>query len=317
MRLFSDAIIEESIKENISDEITEILESAFETQSIINSYMIESSNIVNESAFIDAINIVAQKIVKFIKYLYEKFISLFMKKTDYIEYILNKYSGFIKNLTDEDLKNIVYEYKEFNFPKNVPSYGYFNIIQKSITNLSKLKITTADIENFKYIYTEQLDLIRGKIIGVSEKVPQYEFASRIKSIFRGSDEVFVKELTKRDLNRMIDDFIKYKDVKKMIEADRDNILREYDKYVKIALNVINVKFDVDSLGASLKSDKGEKVVVDIATANRHKEYQALIVSFISQIMESYSVVFKEKLDALKDKYNMETEILKKIISLVV
>src|SRR5690606_14827117 len=107
MRLFSDAIIEESIKENISDEITEILESAFETQSIINSYMIESSNIVNESAFIDAINIVAQKIVKFIKYLYEKFISLFMKKTDYIEYILNKYSGFIKSLTDEDLKNIV------------------------------------------------------------------------------------------------------------------------------------------------------------------------------------------------------------------
>lgn len=316
MRIFSN-VDSEIINENISEEITGIFETMHDINSTINSYMIESSSIINESTFVETMRTVFQAISKFIQTLYNKFISVFMKQSEYVEYVINKYSDSIKNITDNDLKDIVYEYKEFTFPGDIPVFGYFNSVEKLISNLSRLKITYADIEDFKYIYTEQLSIIRGKIINSNSKISEHDFASQVRSLFRVSDEVFIKPLTKKDLNKMIDDIKGYKQVKKMIETDKDKILKEYEKYYKMASNIINVKYSDDAEGASLYNKDGKDIVTDIITANMYKEYQSLVITFITQIMESYSTVYKEKLSALKDKYDMEISVLKQIIRMVV
>jgi hypothetical protein len=318
MKIFSKESHDTLIIENISEEFTKILESSFDTISTINSYMIESSTIINESGFSDTVKLLFDSVIRFIKKIYHQFIGIFMKQSEYVNYMLDRYSESIKNLTDQDLKDIKYEYKEFNFPKNIPVFGHFKSVQKLIDGLSGLKIGIMDLNYFKYSYGESLDLLRGEVLGIKNtKISEQDFVGRLKKIFRGSDEIFVKKLTKEGLDNMIKGIMDYKDVKKMIETDKDNILKEYERYSKIVSEVINIKYSTDSFGAILSTSSGKQISTDILTVNIYKDYQSLTASFLAQILEIYSIVYREKLSALKDKYDMEIELLKKIIRLVV
>jgi len=316
MSIFSSINQDEVILESIFQEISDLMESGMNTDSIINSYMLESNTVVLESSIVDSVKTVIAKLVQFIVNLYEKFISLFMTQTDYIKYILDKHKDRINNLTDEDLKTIAYEYRQFNIPKNIPVFGYFGNVQKYIDKLSSFVISFQDIEDFKYMFSEELALIRGKIIGKNEKITDYNFIGQVRGIFRGSNEVYIKHMTKSDLDKIVDGIWSYKDAKTMVETSKESLVKEYSNYAKVINNLMQVKYNDDALSGVITNKDGEKKSVDIVTVNKHKTYQSLVVSFISHIAESYSIVFKEKLQAVKDKYDMEMSILSQVLHLV-
>lgn len=316
MSIFSKINSDELLKENISEQITDLLESISNTESIINSYMIESSIIINESVMIRNIQSIIKKLIDFVKELYEKFMSLFMTQADYINYILDKNSMKFHELSDEKLKTIVYEYKEFKVDINVPIFGYFNNVQKYVDKLSSFDIEHTDIEKFKETFSTELSIIRAKIIGKNKEIPEHDFITQTRSIFRGSNEVFMKHMTKRDLENIIEGIHSYKNTKTNIEQSKANLVKEYNKYVGFISTLMNINYNDDALGATITGKDGTTKSVDIVLVNRHKTYQSLVVSFISQIAEAYSIVFKEKLLAIKDKYEMEMSILSQLIKLV-
>lgn len=301
---------------DISEEITTMLESITSTDALINAYMVESSTIINEGAITDSIQAVIAKLISFIRGLYEKFISLFLTQSDYIKYILDKHSARLHELTDAELKTIVYQYTQFNISKDLPIFGYIDNVQKYIDKLSSFKISFSDIEDFKDIFSEELSVIRGKILGKNEKIAEYDFIAKTRGIFRPNTEVFMKHMSKADLNSIISGVSSYKNTKSMIESNKDSLTREYNKYFKVISSLMSVKYSDDALGATITNNNGDKETVDLITVNKHKTYQSLIVSFISQIGEVYSIVYREKLLAIKDKYEMEMTILSQVIRLV-
>jgi len=317
MNIFSTIQTETDLVNNISEEITECLGYFYETNSIMNQYMTESSTIVHETFITNIVKEIFQKLIDHIKKLCDKFLAIFMNKTDHINYLINKYSDKLKSLTEQDFKNLYYEYKDFRFPNNIPVTGYLNLIEKNIEKLSSMKIGVSEIEEMKYIITNELATFRGKIIGMDKKIPDYQFAQEVKAIFRGADEKFIKPLTKNEFNKILNGVLQYKEVKKVIEADRDKIVKEYEKYMKTIQNALKVEYSNEELNAIIKNNKGKSGQVEIITANMYKEYQTLLLNFITQIAEMYSVVYKEKLNALKDKYNMEIQILRNAIYKVV
>jgi hypothetical protein len=127
----------------------------------------------------------------------------------------------------------------------------------------------------------------------------------------------MKHMTKSDLDRIIDGITKYKDTKKVVETDRDNLLKEYKRYLDIIVGMMLPVYGDDTSTATIVDEKGKaKRTMDIIEVNKHKTYQNLIASFIAQISEAYSIVFKEKMSAIKAKYEMEMSILGQISKLV-
>lgn len=239
-----------------------------------------------------------------------------------------------------------YSYLNFSkYFKNDEAGTYYNTVP-DITNISfdnvndneatRRKVAT---EKINKAISDDIDAItdnnedfyeyfRGRVLGKTEKLDSKEFSDECFKIFRDDsdstssitiDYNFVHEAYRR--------FDKYKDTTKAIEKLKNDIVKDYEDLEKRLDKMI--KYNKDSHKLDITSDVGRgsyttdnlkridfsnvHQLYDSSTADRMSSLLKVYSARVNQMCQIHTQAFTAKLDACKDCFKQDKQILNKAI----
>lgn len=312
-KLFSHDVTEEnlsSLYEALTTERQELFEAVFDIGNV---------NLLQEGSFSlsKLVDDIFTAIVRAIKSMCDKFVNNVYGTIASVESYINRYRHKIEGLTDNDLKGIMYEYRNYYFPKNIPIEVPLGNVEKYINKINDWHLTHDDVDNLKSNFDTELGMMRAKMIGVNNEVSSDDFQNRVRKIFRGGQDVSFRHLTKDALMQIMYDLDNHRKLKSDIEAIKTRLVDNVMRFVNITrkLNFTYApgpnKNVVITLPNGLTFESENLSVITI-----YKEYRDTINRLLVELANSYTLVYNEYLLAAKDKFYMDYVVLKQILALV-
>ena len=171
------------------------------------------------------------------------------------------------------------------------------------------------------------EAFRGRVLGETKKYDSKEFTDRLFEVFR-DDSDSTSSIT-IDSNFVIDAhrrFDKYKDTIKNIEKTQKDIIKDYedlekqlDKLIKYNKTNMTVDFN-DNFSRSYTSTQigklnnlGDNVIYSSSTVDKMQSWLKIQSSKVNQMCQIHTQAFSAKLEAAKDCFKQDKQILNKAI----
>ena len=248
--------------------------------------------------------------------------------------------------SEDPSKTNNYSYLNFSkYFKNDEAGTYYNTVPDmtniSFDNVNDTEATRrkAATEKINKAISDDIDAItdnnedfyeyfRGRVLGKTEKLDSKEFSDECFKIFRDDsdstssitiDYNFVHEAYRR--------FDKYKDTTKAIEKLKNDIVKDYEDLEKrldkmIKYNKDSHKLDItnDVSRGSYTTDNLKRIdfsnvhqLYDSSTADRMSSLLKVYSARVNQMCQIHTQAFTAKLDACKDCFKQDKQILNKAI----
>ena len=174
------------------------------------------------------------------------------------------------------------------------------------------------------------EAFRGRVLGETKKYDSKEFTDRLFEVFR-DDSDSTSSIT-IDSNFVIDAhrrFDKYKDTIKNIEKTQKDIIKDYedlekqlDKLIKYNKTNMTVDFN-DNFSRSYTSTQIGKldnldnnVIYSSSTVDKMQSWLKIQSSKVNQMCQIHTQAFSAKLEAAKDCFKQDKQILNKAIQMI-
>ena len=174
------------------------------------------------------------------------------------------------------------------------------------------------------------EAFRGRVLGETKKYDSKEFTDRLFEVFRDDSDstssITIDSNFVMDAHRRFD---KYKDTIKNIEKTQKDIIKDYedlekqlDKLIKYNKTNMNVDFN-DNFSRSYTStqiDKlnnlGDNVIYSSSTVDKMQSWLKIQSSKVNQMCQIHTQAFSAKLEAAKDCFKQDKQILNKAIQMI-
>lgn len=177
------------------------------------------------------------------------------------------------------------------------------------------------------------ELFRGRVLGETKKYDSKEFTDRLFEVFRDDSDsassITIDSNFVMDAHRRFD---KYKDTIKNIEKTQKDIIKDYEDLEKhldklIKYNKADIKIDFDNSSSNSKTtaaisrlginsySNGVRIY-DSSTADKMQSWLKIQSSKVSQMCQIHTQAFSAKLEAAKDCFKQDKQILNKAIQQV-
>ena len=321
----------------------------------------DSPEIIHEGFgdFFSKVREVIKKFLAWIKKIFAKFVaklnSLF-KSESYLKKNKNEFSKFT---SEDEFSFEGYNYTNLSVADNVPVIqtikmldlssasslsGFFtqsNVDGTDIFDYTKMKKAHDDWDDKKEDF---FDEFRGKVLNVSNEIPQSDFEEECFMIFRdGAKEKHTMTITSSDVSEAYRNFENYNKLKEAIEKTKRDIDREYEaleKYFEKSYKFSKDSFKFKDYTGRSSSNNTETISGLGITAGTDYQYdtmkhttdnsgtvtagnsvstseaKTLIESFlraraaqVNMMSNIHGIAFTAKLTAAKDAFNQNKEIL--------
>lgn len=291
----------------------------------------DNQYIINEAfeGFFDTVKSIIKKILNFLKKIWNKFVNIIMRLVRSDSY-LKKHLDDLSAFSSED----EFEYKgyHFTFKSNIPSETPLtNLVDKVLEdgkNFSDIKDDHGtDSNHIKSMYEDirdelasgsYYDRIRGAVLGKNDLIEETEYSSELFKIFRDDEDStdkftvdysYITEIRTRYKNYDKD----LKAVKKVRKDVEDIYKKLEDSYDKISKNVkksgANYQVNIPAAQISVNG-------VDKETLNWYDLWGKARAGQIQKISNIHSMAFSAKLDAMKEAFRQDRDVLYKALGKV-
>lgn len=171
------------------------------------------------------------------------------------------------------------------------------------------------------------EAFRGRVLGETKKYDSKEFTDRLFEVFRDDSDstssITIDSNFVMDAHRRFD---KYKDTIKNIEKTQKDIIKDYEDLEKqldklIKYNKTNMKVDFnDNFSRSYTSTQigklnnlGDNVIYSSSTVDKMQSWLKIQSSKVNQMCQIHTQAFSAKLEAAKDCFKQDKQILNKAI----
>lgn len=285
----------------------------------------EADNLVavNEafSEFFQKIKDIIKSFLKYIKSLFERFITTLHRIVNSEKYLLKKEDVLKKFNSDHEFD---YDGYEFTIDPNIPVCDALVEFNSDFIklDLSKLgKDNTANKQTLKDLYKgvkdeidgEKYDKLRGKVIGQPDKaIYQSDFSNELFELFRnGMDSTTIFTVDNAKVMECLRDMKDYKETEKNVKKTKKDLEHEYKQIEKQIDRMIST--ERTSGGFKVKANDavvgGSDVTLDNDSMNQLNLYVKALTNQITEMSTIHSIAFTQKLDALKDRYVQDKRIL--------
>lgn len=278
---------------------------------------------VNEafSDFFQKIKDIIKSFIKYIKSLFERFITTLHRIVNSEKYLLKKEDVLKKFNSDHEFD---YDGYEFTIEPNIPvcdALVEFNseFVKLDLSKLGadnkKNKETLKDLyKNVKdEIDGEKYDKLRGKVIGQPDRaIYQSDFSSELFELFRNNmDSTSIFTVDSAKVMECFRDMKDYKETEKNVKKTKKELENQYKQIEKQIDRMISSERTAG--GFKIKSNdavvSGNDVTIDNDSMNQLNLYVKALTNQITEMSTIHSIAFSQKLDALKDKYVQDKRIL--------
>lgn len=292
-------------------------------------YEADSLVAVNESFsdFFIKVKEIIKKFLKYIKSLFDRFITTLHRIVNSEKYLLKKEDAIKKFNSDHEFD---FDGYIFTIEPNIPicnalvefNSNFVNLDLSELgsnqnTNKEKLKNQYDNLK--KDIEGDKYDKLRGEVIGrPGAMIYQSEFSNELFELFRdGSDSTSIFTVTSTVVTECFRDMKNYKEVEKETKKKKKEIENQYKEIEKQIDRMISTErtsggYEVDLSNIPTAAGKGNsstKVTLNNDAMNQLNLYVKLLTNQISEMTTIHSIAFSHKLDALKDKYTQDKRIL--------
>lgn len=282
---------------------------------------------VNEafSDFFQKIKEIIKSFLKYIRSLFERFITTLHRIVNSEKYLLKKEDVLKKFNSDHEFD---YDGYEFTIEPHIPvcdalaefnqefiNLDFSELNGDQANNKSKLKEQYKrlkdEIDNDKY------DKLRGRVIGKEDKsIYQSDFSSELFELFRNdcnSTSIFTVDNAK--VMECLRDMKDYKEVEKNVKKTKKDLEHEYKQIEKQIDRLISSErtsggFKVKVNDTSvIRGSSNKDITLNNDAMNQLNLYMKALTNQITEMSTIHSIAFSQKLDALKDKYIQDKRIL--------
>ena len=294
-------------------------------------YETQDLNVINESFsdFTNSVKKIINKFLEFIKSIFNRFIAQFNKIIGNDKYIIKHQDQFKKFNMDHEFNMDLFKYTiDPNVPQLSAYDDYMSDITDFKTNYDRIEngLKTDSNSNDKS-YTEEIlkkmykdtidehdeswyDNFRGKVLNMTNVgISKEDYGTELFELFRNGESV--KEDTRVDSTIVFESLNTFKNYSKTISTIEKN-KRTLEKEYK------NIKDNISKI-------KGDKIELDndntITLSNEKEKNQAELffkakANQIQTMCNIHVMAFTAKLDAVKEQYKQDKDILYKAIKLI-
>lgn len=286
----------------------------------------ESDNSLLQEAnsnFLNGMIDILTKFINLIKDIFDKFI-LFMKNS------LNLIQAFIRKekVNINHIKNTDITFKGFKYTlEKKPVYDFNRLTQKQPFVLDKNFIESLNSDDIKNLERElkddyYYDIIRGLTLNSYSTIQKFNFETEIKKAFRNGQE---KEM-ELDFNEytsvteLYADILNAKDIIEQAHKEKNDAINQFNNLILYFKNL--VKCEVSANFNERKPDI--RFYINNDTENEYKfasknqvdnlrKYGIARSNEVKNISKIVTEVYTGKIQAIKDKYNQDCQLLRKLI----
>lgn len=279
------------------------------------------------SDFFTKVKDVIDKFLKFIKSLFQRFITTLMGFVSSDKYITKHKKDFSKF---KDTDNFNFTGYNYTFPINIPSANaileFNNSLFEELYSDKNKALTLAGVKDvvMNLNFDDYYDTFRAKVLGNNNgTIYTGDFSEACFRLFRNGEldtEEF--EVTSSEVRQSLNRFLEYKKTKSNVERDQKNIDEAYNKVKKQIQDVVkrNGDLSVSAFLNKLPSDnniesiEGQSVSNDGLTMSGEimAQINMYVKAKVDQIQECSNIhilAFSAKLDAMKECYIQDRNIL--------
>ena len=283
----------------------------------------------------ESLSDITSMIVNAIRKCIAKIKEFFNKILAYINSYLGDYDTFVEKNKKvfDNIDNVDFTISGFNFSisdysetdmsefdKVVDSYNEFISDLSNLDNgENKNKLV---MELHEFMNEDNLDNLRGKILGIDKPIEEENFLSTVRETFRSGDTTPIDiHVNKKYIDILIANAKSLVKQKNTAIKERDEILKllkQTETFFARKVSAINNSVDIKAIEKN-ENKFGTNKVNTLSTNNRTglNIYQQLINLKYNQVNKIYgitSIVVTEKVNALKDQIKQETLILKRSLT---
>lgn len=293
-------------------------------------------SIINEgfNEFFNMIKSIIEKIINFVKKLFNRFITLIMGMVSSEKYI-RRNKDYLSKFDSK--YNFNYDGFKFTFSGNVPSLSALTTFNKSFDelkleekndndNLSSLMGSAKEADTSKAAnalrqkYDELLDnlqdniydVYRGQTIGTSESISQSEYAEELFKIFRDGETRKSKiEINSSKVMECYDRFDKYEKTTDKVKKDKNQIEKDYTNLKKKIES--SLKREANGVHVFTHKDSDKLNIADKDVINTLDLFVKAKANEIQELSNIHIMAFSAKLDAMRDCFKQDKNILYKAL----
>lgn len=273
------------------------------------------------SEFFSSIKDIIDKFLKFIKSLFDRFVTEILKLVGNDKHITKKKALLSKFKTEDEFEFTGYT---FTFKYGVPIANAISDFSTSLFggSMKDLPIDSKELdadsfnkmrEKAKDQYDEMYDRFRAHVLGREDRIYSSDFSEELFREFRDGDldtSEFTVDSSK--VNESLRRFENYKDTKKTLEKERREIEKSYNNIKKMVGDIakrnndINVKLLTEYLPDGFSFKDG----VDFSSVQYQIDlYAKEKCDQIQQYSNIHVLAYSAKLDALKACYIQDRNML--------
>ncbi len=287
----------------------------------------QNENVINESFadFFSKIKEIIVRFLKFIKSLFERFITALNGAFKSDKYIKNNKDQIKKfNERNEFRINMF----EFTFSINIPIYEAEEAFNKEFLEIASRNIANKDemLKNISEIYekfTHGLDRFydefRARVIGQQGSIISSDYANALSCVYRNGESVkSEKTITLNDVLESYTRFETYEQYFKLTKTDKAKIEKDYDRIKKQVESMSDRNNDLDYqkfVQTFIDPDfvKGHGISLDTAFISKADMFIKAKTNQVMEMTNIHSLAFATKLDAIKECFIQDKDILYKAL----
>ena len=292
--------------------------------------ILESGNnleLVHES-FSDFMTNIKNAIVKFLKYiksLFERFITMLNKFIGREKYILNRKKEFVKFKSSDEFTIEGYNY---TFVPNIPVINALATFDEDFVKLNlKGKNSVSAEAEIKRVYDEfkddydKYDRHRRDTINAEELISESEFPDELFAVYR-SGENSTERITidASEVMNAFDRFSNYKSAINEVKKTKERIDKEYNEIKKRLDSMVRQDSTLNVnklLGIEVKSyDENYTLALSSTALSKLDLFVKDKINEVLTMSNIHALAFSYKLDAIRDCATQDKKTLYKALSLI-
>lgn len=297
-----------------------------ETLKYMHQYKISGNESILVEGFLDSVS----KMGDFFKRMIDKIKDFFKKIFMYINACFMDIDKFVKKYKDElsKIRNVKFDINGYKFtPHDVPNMvDFIEVVDNynsEIADVSKLKKDDILKRQNEYLKTENLDKIRGRVLGVNTPIEEDDFHEEVLKYYRdGEVNTHVIEVDDSLFNSTISEIPTLMKEKKAAEQTRDQLISLLDKTQRFFDQKIGPMYDGGAQKlktTTLKlEDKGNRISTDEENITEYKSsYASAVEAFVrykyiqvNKLASIVNLVATERANAYKAQVKQAREIIR-------
>lgn len=295
----------------------------FNNACILYKSILESKNdphVIHEgfSDFIDWIRKIIKKAIDFVKRLFDKFV-LFLNKLVKTDSYIKKHKDKLSKFTSDD--NFDYTGYQFTIKTDLPKINDLKTELEKNDFKAAISSKEMDKEYNKLVATlegDYYDNMRGKLLGTNQSISETDFDKELFSVFRnGTTDTTEFTIDKATVDQCLKELEDTKALKDSIESSKKRLIETLSKLETSFSKGVGILNSQGSYNVTIPPDQETSATVganDIHIVDLFVKAKATQVKKVSDICV---MVYAAKLNAVKDRYKQNKDIVYKALSKVV